>query len=101
MRELGGISDEENRCIILHKIPVAFISAKLDREASWVTSMVMGTTFTTDSRKSNGNGTLFSLSGENVRKAEIVERIGGSVVAMGTAALCMDNSLGDSLAIKV
>lgn len=101
MRELGGISDEEYRRIVLHKIPVAFISAELDGEASWVASVVMRATFTTDSRKPDGNGTLFSFSGENVCKAEIVERVGGSVVAMGTATLCMDNSLGDSLTIKV
>ena len=101
MRKLGGISDEENRCVVLHKVPVAFISAELDGEASWVTSMVMRTTFTTNSRKSDGNGTLFSFSGENVCKTEIVERIGGSVVAVGTTTLCMDNSLGDSFAIKV
>lgn len=101
MRELGGISDEENRRVVLHKIPVAFVSAELDGEASWVAGMVMRTTFTTDSGKSNGNRTLFSFSGENVCKAEIVERIGGFVVAMSTTTLCMDNSLGDSLAIKV
>lgn len=101
MRKLGRISYEEDWCIVLHKIPVAFIGAKLDREASRVSSMVMRTTFATDGRKSNCEGTLFSFSRENVCKAEIVERIGSSVVAMGATALCMDNSLGDSLTIKV
>lgn len=101
MRKLGRISDEENRCIVLHKIPIAFISAKLDGEASWVSGMVMRTTFTTNGRKSNCDGALFSFSGENICKAKVIERIGSFVVAVGTTTLCMDYSLRDSLTIKV
>ncbi|TFB04021.1 hypothetical protein CCMA1212_003891 [Trichoderma ghanense] len=31
----------------------------------------------------------------------VVEGVGGSVVAVGAAALCVDDSLGDSFAVKV
>lgn len=101
MRKLCRISDEENWCVVLHKIPVAFISAKLDREASGVSSVIMRTAFATNGRKSNCDGALFSFNRENVCKAKVIERFGSSIVAMGTTALCMDYSLRDSLTIKM
>lgn len=49
VRKFGRISDEKDGRIVLNKIPVALLGAKLDREASRISSMVVRAAFATNS----------------------------------------------------
>ena len=49
VRELGGVSEEENGGIVCHHIPVSFLSPELDGKASRISSAVVGSRFATDS----------------------------------------------------
>lgn len=98
--ELGWVAKEEHRSVVGNHVPVTLVSAELDREASWVTGTVVRSRLATDGGKPNGNGAL--LAGlEDVGTGEVVHGIGGLVVSMGTATLCVNNSLWDTLAVKV
>ena len=55
----------------------------------------------TDGGKSNSDGALLSFGAENVGSSEVGDWVCAFEVAMGTAALCVDNSLWDTLAVKV
>ncbi len=101
MWKLRRISDKEDGSIVLNKIPISFGCSELDGEATWVTSMIVRTRLASYGRKSNRHRTLFSLSREDIREAEVVERISRTVITMGTAAFCMDNAFWDTFPIKV
>lgn len=49
VRKLGRISNEKDGRVVLNKIPVALLGAKLDREASRISSMVVRAAFATNS----------------------------------------------------
>lgn len=60
----------------------------------------MRTALTTDSREADGDGALLA-SLEDVGAREIVERVCGLVEAVRTTALCVDNTLGNTLAVEM
>ena len=64
VRELGGVSQEEDRSVVCHMIPIALLSSELDGKASGVSSAVVGSRFATHGRKPNSDRTLLSLGGE-------------------------------------
>jgi hypothetical protein len=75
--------------------------AELDGEAARVSCMVRRTTLTTDSGEPDGDRAFLSLGREDIGKAEVVKRVGRSVVAVRTAAFSMNNALGYSFTIKM
>ena len=99
--ELGRIPDEEDGRVVLDEVPVALFGAELDGEPARVAGVVVGTAFAADGGEADGDGTFFAFRGEDVCEAEVVEGVGGSVVAVGAAAFGVDDSLGDSFAVKV
>lgn len=101
VRELGRVSDEEDGRVVLDEVPVALFGAELDGEAARVAGVVMGAALAADGREADGNGAFFALGGEDVCEAEVVEGVRGAEVAVGAAALCVDDALGDSFAVKV
>jgi hypothetical protein len=46
VRELGGISDEEHRCVIEHPVQVSFFSSQFDGETTRIAGSVGRTIFT-------------------------------------------------------
>ena len=101
VRELGGIAQEENGCIVCHHIPVAFFSPEFDGETSRVSSTVVRSRFATDGRKADSNWTFIACLGKDVGKAEIIERLGAFEGTVCTAALGVDDALGDTLSVEV
>lgn len=100
VRELGWVSQEEDGGVVGDHVPVALLSAELDRETTGVSGTVMRAGLATNGGESNADGAL--LAGlEEVCNAEVVERVGGLVVTMCTATLGVYNTLGDTLAVKV
>ena len=54
VRELGGVSQEENGCVVENPVPVAFLSTELDCKSTWVASCICRSAFTTDGRDTGG-----------------------------------------------
>jgi hypothetical protein len=81
--ELRWISQEEDRSVVCHQVPVSLIGLELGGEASGITSAVVGSRLATNGRESNGNGALFALL-ERIRQTQIFERTCGLVYTMGS-----------------
>lgn len=61
----------------------------------------MGTGFATDGRESSGNGTLLALGREDVCHTQLWNGVGTFEEAMSTAALGVDDTFWNSLAVKM
>ena len=54
VREFGGISNEEHRCVIEHPVQVALICPQFDGETTRIASSISRTIFTTNRGEANG-----------------------------------------------
>lgn len=70
--ELHPISNEEDRCVIANKIPIALFCVKFDAETSRIAGRVGRTFFTTNGRAADGNLGLLSN-----RTKEVCRGLGG------------------------
>lgn len=100
MWEFGWIPQKENRCVVEDHIPVALIRSQLDGESTRVASAVMRARLATNGREADRNGAGLALL-EDIGRAKILETVGCLVVAMSTAALCVDNALRNTLAVEM
>jgi hypothetical protein len=99
-RELGGVSKEEDGRVVGDDIPVALVRAELDGKPARISGTIVRARLATDSGESDTDGAL--LAGlEDVGHAEVIERVGGLVESMGTTTLCVNDTLRDTLTIKV
>jgi hypothetical protein len=101
MGEFGGIPQEEDWSVVGNDIPVALLGPQLDSKPSWISGKIMGTGLATDSREPNREGAFLSLGTEDIRRGEVVKRIGAHEFTMSTTALCVHNSFWDAFAIEV
>ena len=101
VRELRWVSQKEYWSVICDMIPVALLSSELDGEAPGVSSAVVRTRFATNGRKSDCYRTLLSLGREQVCDCQIIERVCAGENTVSTAALCVNDTLWDTLAIEV
>ena len=72
-RELSGITDEENWCVIENPVPVAFLGVIFDREPSRVSSCVWGAFLSTDGGKSSDAASLLANTKEHVNGCDIAD----------------------------
>src|SRR5882757_5915482 len=100
MRELRRISQEENRRIVGHEIPITLVGLELHAEASGIASAVVRAGFATNGGKADCDGTFCALL-EHVCEAEVVECLCSLVDSMSATSLCMHDSLGNTLAVEV
>jgi hypothetical protein len=75
-RKQGRIPDEEDGCVVVNPIPIAFISIELERETSRVTSGVWRTLLTTDSRETGNQGGLLPDLAEHVDGSKMADIMG-------------------------
>jgi len=98
--ELGWVSQEEDWGVVGNHVPVALIGSELDGETTWVTSAIVRTRLTTDSRESDSDGTLLA-SLEDVGKADVVKRLGGLVETVSSTTLGVNNTLWNAFTVEV
>lgn len=98
--ELGRVPQEEDGSVVSNKVPVALLSLELDSKATGVTGVVARARLASDGRETNSDGALGTLL-EEAGNAEVVERVGADPLAVGSRALGVDDTLGDTLAIEV
>lgn len=79
---------------------LTLISPELDTETTRVTSQIRSTALTTNSRETDRDRALLVLL-EDIRQAKVVQRISGLVETVSATALGVNDTLGDTLAVKV
>ena len=83
------------------QVPVALLSPELDCKATRITSSIRRSRLPSNSRESDGQGSLLAHSAEEVCSGDVAEVMGGGEDTMGASSLGVDNTLGDTLAVKV
>lgn len=100
VRELGRVAQEEDGGVVSNIVPVALRGAELDGKATGVTVVVVGPRLATDSGEADGDGALGALL-EDVGDTEVAEVVGTFPFTVGSSTLGVDDTLGDTLPVKV
>lgn len=101
VREFGWVSDEENRGVVVHPVQVTFLGVELGGEASWVSGGVGRTRLTTDGGESSEGSGLLTNVLEHLGGTDVGDVVSHLKDTVGTRALGVDNSLWNSLSVKV
>ncbi len=88
--ELGGIANEKDGGVVEYPIPVAFVSAKLDRETTGIASGVGRARFATDSRETNGSADFGAGRGQELVGGYVGEIMGNFEDTMRSSAFGVD-----------
>ena len=99
--ELEWITQEEDRCVIAHQIPVALLGVELHREAPDVPLGVGGTAFAGDGGESDKAVGLFPHSGEDLGPGVLGDVVGNGECAVSAGTLGVHPAFGDHLPIEV
>lgn len=100
VRELGWVAKEEDGRVVGHEVPIALFGPELHGEATRVTGTVVRALLATDGAEADSDRTHFARF-EEIRRTQVIKRVGRLVVAVGSGALCVDDTLRDSLAVEV
>jgi hypothetical protein len=81
-------------------VPVALGGPELDTETTRVASQIGGSALATDGRETDSDWALMALL-EDVCKAKVVKCLSGPVDTVCSSALCVNNTLWDTLTVEV
>ena len=101
VRELGGVTDEEHRRIVVHPVPVAFLRPQLNRESTRVTRSIRRTALATNGGESDSCASLIADFAEELRTGEVRDVMRDLEVSVCASTLGMHDTLRDTLAVKV
>src|SRR3982074_141732 len=100
--KLEGITNEKDRCIVAHHVPVAFVGIELEGEASWIAFSVRRTFFAPDGRKAQKCRRTLAKTGEKPgARVPGHVRIGADKISISSRALGMHDPLGNPLTIEM
>lgn len=99
--ELQGVTDEEDRRVVAHQIPVAFLGVELDRKSAHVAFGIGSAAFAGDRRKAQKQRRLLADLGKDLGAGVAADVVGDGKGAVGAGALGMDDALGDAFAVEV
>jgi hypothetical protein len=94
VRELGGVSDEEDGGVVENPVPVTLLGPELDGEASRVTGSVRRAGLSSDGGKSDRSANFGANAGEKRIRGDITQIVGDLKVSMGSSTLGMNLSQG-------
>lgn len=101
VRELDGVSNEEDGGVVSNHVPVALLSVELDGKTSGVSLSVGRSLFSSDGGETYGDGSSLSDGVEEVSMGELGDVVCDFEVPEGSGALGVDDSFGDSLPVEV
>ena len=90
MREFGGITNEENRCVVEDPIEVTFLCPDFNGEATGITSSVCRAILASNSGETDGGANLLADLLEERLRGDIAQVVGDLEVAMGTSSFGVD-----------
>lgn len=101
VRELGRVTNEEDRSVVEYPVPVSLLGADLDREPTRVARSIGRAGLATDRGEAHGDGGTIADLVEDGGTADVGDIVGDLEVAVCASTLSMDDTLGDALAVKV
>lgn len=101
IRELNGVSNEEDWGVVANHIPVAFFSVELNGETSGISLGISRSLLTTDGGETSEDGGSLADGIEELSLADLGDIVSGFEITVRTSTLGVDDTLGDSLAIEV
>jgi len=101
VRELNRILNEKHRSVVSNHIVVAFFCVELNGKASGISNAVSRSSLTSDSRESQEERGSLSDRIQELSLCEFSNIVSHFEVAVGTGSLGVDDSLGDSLSVKL
>lgn len=97
--ELCWLAEEKDGGVVEYPVKVSLGGADLDGEAAWVSGGVGGAGLASDGGESDGDRRLCAWL-EELCAAQVAGVVGGLKVSVCSAALCVDDALWDTLAVK-
>src|ERR1017187_8997300 len=98
--ELGGVPDEENRCVVADQVVVAFLRVEFQGEAPGVSNSVRKTLLTGDGREAGHHRRACALLQE-VGLAPLTYVLGGLKESESPVALGVHHMFGNPFPIEV
>ena len=100
-RELGRITDEEDRCVVENPIPVALLGIVLNRKASGVSSSIWRAFLTTDRGETSNAASFLANIEEHVNVCDIANVVRDFEFAVCAGTFGMYNTLWNALTIEM
>jgi len=101
VRELGGVTDEEDGSVVEDPVPVALICPEFDGKATRIASGIGGSRLATDGGEADGSADAFADLLEERLRGDVAQGVSDLEVAVGTGAFSMDDTLWNTLSVKV
>jgi hypothetical protein len=96
--EFGGVTKEENRSVVEHPVPVAFVCPQFDSKATRIASGIGRARFTTDGGETDSSANLLAHRFEESGISDVAEVVSDLKVTMSASTLGMDLSTeGDKI----
>ncbi|EEQ41638.1 peroxisomal catalase [Clavispora lusitaniae ATCC 42720] len=101
VRELGRVTDEKHRRVVVHKIQVAFFRVQLGGETTRVSGRVSRPQLTAHSGETREHLGFLAHGVQKLGGTNVCDVVGHFENTIGARTFGMDHSFGDSLAVKV
>lgn len=101
VRELDGVSDEENGGVVTNEVVDTLLSVMLDRESSGVSDNIRSASLTSNSGESGKDRSLLANLVEIISSGVLGNILRHLEISMSAGTLGMHDSLRDSLRVKL
>src|SRR5271170_3766514 len=101
IRKFDRVLDEENRDVVSHQVPVAFLRIELDCKSAHVARHIGGTGISGHGRETHKYWSFFSHFTEHSCLGKLLQGVRKFKEAVGCRAPRMDNALRNTLMIEV
>lgn len=99
--ELGRVTKEENRGVVVNKVQVTLLGVQLGGETTRVSGSISRARLTTDSGETGEGLGLLTDGVQEFGATDVSDIVSDLEVSESTGTLSMNNSLRDSLSVKV
>lgn len=90
VRELGGVSDEEDRGIVEHPVPVTLVCPELGGEPTRIASGVGRSRLATNGGETHRHSDLFADRAQERLRGDVTEVVSHLEVSMSSSTFCVD-----------
>ena len=92
---------KEDRGVVSDHVPVTLLGVKLDGETARITGGVGRSLLTSDGGETSEQGSALANAVQELSLGELGDVVSDLEVSVGSSTLGVDNTLGDTLTVKV
>lgn len=90
VRELGWVSDEENRSVVEHPVPITLFCPELDSKATRIAGGVGRSRFASNSREADSRANLLADLTKKRLRSDVTQVVGHFEVSMSAGTFGVD-----------